>query len=126
MDIHPLATSSWADVKRDTYGWLGSYTQHKLFRDIEHLEPEVRKAGPGLLTLYRYLTSSDHLYYLHEGLGADRVVHEYFSPYETLSAATYVLTRTVSDLTQSVKSFNIIKGTEKTAVIVLTPVSTVT
>ena len=121
LDIHPLATSSWADVKRDTKGWLGSYTQHKLFRAIEHLEPEVRRAGRSLLNQYRYLTTSDHLYYLHEGQGADRVVHEYFSPYGALSAATYVLTHTVSDLIQSVKSFNIIKGTEKTAVIVLTP-----
>jgi len=121
LDIHARSTSAWADVERNTYGWLGSYTQHKLFRAVERLEPDVRKAGGELLRQYRYLTTSDHLYYLHEGKGADRVVHEYFSPYGSLSAATYVLTRTISDLSQAVRSFNILKRTEKTAVIMITP-----
>ena len=121
LDIHPLATSSWADVQRDTYGWLGSYTQHKLFKAIEELEAEARKAGGDLLKNYRCLTTSDHLYYLHEGSGAYHVVHECFSPYESLTATTYVLTRAVEKLSTGVKNFNTYKRHAKTAVIMITP-----
>ena len=121
LDIPPLATSSWADAQRDTRGWLGSTVQHKLFQAIEELEPEVCKAGGDLLRNYRCLTSSDHLYYLHEGSGANCVVHECFSPYESLTTATYVLTRAVERLSAGVKNFNTYKQHTKTAVIIITP-----
>jgi glycogen synthase len=121
LDIHPSTTSSWGEVQRDTHGWLGSYTQRKLFIAIKELEPEVRKAGGDLLKNYRCLTTSDHLYYLHEGSGTSHVVHECFSPYESLTATTYILTRAVENLSVTVKNFNIYKRHTKTAVIIITP-----
>jgi len=121
VDIHPLATSSWADVERNTYGWLGSHTQHRLFNRLQDLEPEARKGSPDLLHRFRLLTTSDHLYYLHEGQGPDRLVHEYFSPYGALAAATYVLTHTLDELSHSIHNFNILKKTDTTAVIIITP-----
>lgn len=121
LDIHPLATSSWADVERNTFGWLGSHTQYVLFNRLQDMETEARKASPDLLHRFRLLTTSDHLYYLHEGKGSDRLVHEYFSPYGALAAATYVLTHTLDELTHHIHNFNILKKTEKTAVIIITP-----
>ena len=107
VDIHPLATSSWADVERNTFGWLGTQTQYTLFRDIEGMESEARMAGGMFLNKWRHLTTSDHLYYLHEGKGADGTVHEYFSPYGSLATATYLLTRNIDNLKIAIKTFNI-------------------
>ena len=121
IDIHPLSTSSWADVERNTFGWLGNQTQYTLFRDIEDMESEARKAGGNLLNKWRHLTTSDHLYYLHEGKGADGTVHEYFSPYGSLATATYLLTRNIDNLKIATQTFNIRKRTNVTPVIIITP-----
>jgi alpha-amylase/alpha-mannosidase (GH57 family) len=120
-DIHPLATSSWADAARDTQGWLGSPTQYKLFKVIESLEQEVKRAGGDWLSRYRTLTTSDHLYYLHEGRGSDGLVHAYFSPYGSPVAAAQVLTHALDELRYGIKDFAVHKGTMKTAVILITP-----
>lgn len=121
LDIHPQATSSWDNVQRDTQGWLGSRTQYKLFDRLQELEPEARKASRDLLHQFRLLTTSDHLYYLHEEKGADQLVHEYYSPYSTLTEGTYVLTHTLDELSHKIHNFNILKKTQKTAVIIVTP-----
>jgi glycogen synthase len=121
IDIHPLATSSWADVERNTYGWLGNSTQHTLFGDLEEMEPEARAASREYLRRWRYLTTSDNLYYLHEGKGADRTVHDYFSPYGSLATATYLLTRNIDTLRNEIKTFNILKKPIQTPVIIITP-----
>jgi glycogen synthase len=121
VDIHPLATSSWADMERDTRGWLGNKTQYVLFRDIQAMEREARKAGGVLLHKWRHLTTSDHLYYLHEGRGADHTVHEYFSPYGSITTATYLLTRNIDRLQQSIHSFNILKRGTCTPIVIITP-----
>ena len=121
INIPPLATSSWADAERNTFGWLGNATQYTLFRDIEGMESEARMAGGMHLNRWRHLTTSDHLYYLHEGKGADGTVHEYFSPYGSLATATYLLTRNVDNLSITIKTFNIRKRTDVTPVIVITP-----
>jgi len=120
-DIHPLATSSWADVERDTHGWLGSPTQYKLFKAIESLEGEAKRAGGEWLSRYRLLTTSDHLYYLHEGRGPDGLVHAYFSPYGSPVAAAQILTQALDELRHAVRGFNVHKGMDKTALILITP-----
>lgn len=120
-DIHPLSTSSWADIERNTQGWLGSPTQYRLFRDIELMEPDAQRAGGAFLAKWRHLTTSDHLYYLHEGKGADHTVHDYFNPYGAIAAATYVLTRNIDQLKMAIHTFNIRKTTEQTPVIIITP-----
>jgi len=121
-DIHGLATSSWADANRDTFGWLGSLTQQDLFARIESLESRARQAGGKLLIFWRHLTTSDQLYFIHEGEGDDHAVHAYFSPYDrSISEAVRVLTDKIWFLEGEVKSFHIRKQTEKTPVIIISP-----
>ncbi|MDD5167942.1 MAG: glycogen/starch synthase [Syntrophales bacterium] len=122
IDIHGLATSSWADSGKDTYGWLGNPTQYELFHDIENLESMARKAGGQLLTKWRHLTTSDHVYFLHERIGEDHAVHAYFNPYGgSIAQPTYILTRKIDYLQVAIQRFEILKRTEKTAVLIVTP-----
>lgn len=48
LNIHGLATSSWADAGKNTFGWLGNPTQYELFRDIERMETAARRAGENI------------------------------------------------------------------------------
>ncbi|MBN1547460.1 MAG: glycogen/starch synthase [Syntrophaceae bacterium] len=122
IDIHALSTSSWADAGRDTFGWLGNPTQYSLFRDIERMELDVKKAGGELLTKWRYLTTSDHVYFLHEHIGEDHAVHSYFNPYGgSIAQPTIVLTRKIDDLERAIGRYEILKRAERTAVLLVTP-----
>jgi len=122
IDIHELATSSWADAGRDTYGWLGNETQYELFKNIEKMEKDARKSGIELFKRWRYLTTSDHIYFLHERIGEDHAVHSYFNPYGgSVARPTYVLTRKIDDLVVQIRRFNILKAKQKTVVLMITP-----
>jgi glycogen synthase len=122
LDIHGLSTSSWADAGRNTFGWLGNPTQYELFRDVERMETAARRAGGELLTRWRHLTTSDHVYFLHERIGEDHAVHAYFNPYEgSIARPTHILTRKIDDLEVAVKRFVIMKKHEKTAILLISP-----
>ncbi|MBU2228359.1 MAG: glycogen/starch synthase [Proteobacteria bacterium] len=122
LDIHGLATSSWADAGRNTFGWLGNITQYELFRDIEQMENEARRAGGELLTRWRNLTTSDHVYFLHENIGEDHAVHAYFNPYGgSIAQPAHVLTRKIDDLEVAVKRFEVLKKKERTAILIISP-----
>jgi glycogen synthase len=122
VDIHELATSSWADAGRDTFGWLGNDTQYELFKDIQGMEKDARISGAELLTHWRHLTTSDHIYFLHERIGEDHAVHSYFNPYGgSIAQPTYVLTRKFDDLWVQIRRFEILKAKKKTAVLIITP-----
>lgn len=123
-DIPGLSTSSWADATRDTHGWLGTMTQYELFRNIEKLEGEARRAGGELLTRWRQLTTSDHVYFLHERIGADHTVHSYFNPYGgSITQAAHVLTRKIDDYEVAIRRFEVLKRKERTAVLIIAPES---
>jgi hypothetical protein len=86
------------------------------------MESEARRAGAELLTKWRHLTTSDHVYFLHEHIGEDHAVHAYFNPYGgSIAQPTYILTRKIDDLQVTIKRFEILKRTERTAVLILTP-----
>jgi alpha-amylase/alpha-mannosidase (GH57 family) len=121
LDIRALSSSLWADTEKGTFGWLGTPTQYALFKDIEALEEEAHQAGGAFLNKWRHLTTSDHLYYVREGERPDHVVHKYFSPYETVGAATYLLTRNIDSLETAIRSFNVRKKVEQTPVIIIAP-----
>lgn len=121
VDIHGLSTSSWADATRDTFGWLGNGTQQELFDRIQGLEAKARTGNRELLTKWRHLTTSDHLYFLHDGTGPDRAVHSYFSPYGAPGETVRVLTDKIWSLEKSIESFEILKKTERTPVIMISP-----
>ncbi|MBU1745097.1 MAG: glycogen/starch synthase [Proteobacteria bacterium] len=122
IDIHGLSTSSWADAGRNTFGWLGNPTQYELFRDIEHLEKEARRAEGELLTRWRHLTTSDHVYFLHENIGEDHAVHAYFNPYGgSIAQPAHILTRKIDKLEVAVKRFEVVKKRAKTAILIISP-----
>lgn len=122
LDISGLSTSSWADATRDTFGWIGTLTQYELFKDIERLEIDAKRAGGELLTRWRHLTTSDHLYFIHEGVGGDHAVHSYFNPYGgSITQAAHILTRKIDLFEGSLTRFNILKKSERTAVLLLAP-----
>jgi len=122
VDIPDLSTSSWADATRDTFGWIGTLTQYELFKDIERLEADAKRAGGELLTRWRHLTTSDHVYFLHERAGEDHAVHSYFNPYGgSITRATHILTRKIDVFETSLIRFNILKKSERTVVLLLAP-----
>ena len=121
LDIHGLSTSSWADAGRDTFGWLGSLTQYELFKDVENLEGDARRAGGELLKNWRHLTTSDHVYFLHENSGEDHAVHAYFNPYGSITMPAHILTRKIDYLEMAMKRFTVLTKKEKTVVLIISP-----
>jgi glycogen synthase len=121
VDIHGLSTSSWADAARDTFGWLGNKTQQEFFSRIQSLEKKAKTAGGELQTKWRHLTTSDHLYFLHESTGSDQAVHSYFSPYGTISETVRTIADKLWMLTRSLEKFTILKKYTRTPVIIISP-----
>jgi alpha-amylase len=77
-------TVSWADIERDSSGWLGNAMQWAYYTSLRRLEPIVREANDSeFLRLWRYFQTSDHLYYMFTAGGGPGEVHSYFSPYES-------------------------------------------
>lgn len=95
--------------------------QQILFRSIEDLEVEARRAGGDLLRKFRYLTTADHLLYLSAGNCNRQVSGGRCSPYDSGATATYTLTHAADELSHAVKSFNILTRSTKTPVIIITP-----
>jgi alpha-amylase len=83
--VDDYATISWADKERDTSAWLGNEMQRFAFEEIRMLEPLVKgTCDPHLLAAWRYMQTSDHLYYLSDKAMSDGDVHKYFSAYGSL------------------------------------------
>jgi alpha-amylase len=77
-------TVSWADLERDSSGWLGNALQWAYYTNLRRLEPLVNEAGDEeFLRLWRYFQTSDHLYYMFAAGGAPGEVHAYFSPFKS-------------------------------------------
>jgi alpha-amylase len=77
-------TVSWADLERDSSGWLGNTMQWAYYSSLRRLEPIVKEADdPEFLKLWRCFQTSDHLYYMFTAGGGPGEVHSYFSPYQS-------------------------------------------
>jgi len=77
-------TVSWADLERDSSGWLGNALQWAYFTGLRRLESLIKEAeDTEFLKLWRYFQTSDHLYYMFAAGGAPGEVHAYFSPYKS-------------------------------------------
>ena len=114
----PRPTNSFlAKIASDT---PASHAQRVLFRNIEDLETDAKQAGGDLVRRFRYLTESDHLRYLQDADGED-LTGEPGNPYDSPATAAYALTHAADELSHAVKSFNILKKTARTPVIVVTP-----
>jgi alpha-amylase len=77
-------TVSWADLERDSSGWLGNAMQWAYYTSLRRLEPLVKEAeDEEFLKVWRYFQTSDHLYYMFTAGGAPGEVHSYFSPFQS-------------------------------------------
>ena len=77
-------TVSWADLERDSSGWLGNAMQWAYYTSLRRIEPLIKEAeDPDFLKLWRYFQTSDHLYYMFAAGGGPGEVHSYFSPFES-------------------------------------------
>jgi len=77
-------TVSWADLERDSSGWLGNAMQWAYYTSLRRLEPIIKEAGDEeFLKLWRCFQTSDHLYYMFMAGGGPGEVHSYFSPFES-------------------------------------------
>ena len=97
---------SWADVERNLSAWLGNPMQVAAHRAIHALRPDVLAASatrPELLTAWRQLTTSDHVYYIATKHHSDAEVHDYFSPYDSPHAAFATVMTAVDHLRAEVQ-----------------------
>jgi alpha-amylase len=77
-------TVSWADLERDSSGWLGNAMQWAYYTSLQRVKPLVHEAQEKeWLKLWRNFQTSDHLYYMFTKGGGPGEVHSYFSPFES-------------------------------------------
>lgn len=77
-------TVTWADTERDLTAWLGNSMQQEALRHLYALEDAIlRTNDKELITDWRKLQTSDHVYYMCTKWFTDGDVHAYFSPYES-------------------------------------------
>jgi len=84
IDIGDFETISWADIERDTSAWLGNAMQMLSFEELKRIENTVKTTkNRTLISTWRHLQTSDHLYYQCTKNWSDGDVHKYFSPHGT-------------------------------------------
>lgn len=82
-DIDVPWAISWADEDRDVSTWLGNDMQIACFNELKNIGNKIKEKGhEDLLGIWRFLQTSDHLYYVSTKGLADGDVHAYFSPYD--------------------------------------------
>lgn len=92
-------TITWADSERDLSAWTGNALQHEVAKYLYDLEQDVVRSGDErLIQDWRYLQSSDLLYYLSTKWLDDRDVHTYFSPYNSPYDAFLYYMNAIRDL----------------------------
>lgn len=89
-NIEPVAeismpyTVTWADTERDLTAWLGNSMQQEAMHYLYRLEEDVMRSGDiNLISDWRLLQTSDHVYYMCTKWFNDGDVHAYFSPYDS-------------------------------------------
>lgn len=91
---------SWADQERDLSAWLGNDMQRDAFDTLFNFEHEVKELhDPELLSLWRNLQTSDHLYYMSTKTDSDGEVHSYFNPYPSPHEAFINFMNVLTDFT---------------------------
>jgi len=103
INVQDSSPISWADLERDTSAWLLNKMQLESFERLRKLEPQLKRLGdPYLMKAWRYLQTSDHIYYMSTKGGGTGEVHRYFSPYSSPEVAYETFTNVISDLEQRV------------------------
>jgi alpha-amylase len=103
INVPDSAPVSWADLERDVSAWLLNKNQLESFERLRRLEVQLKRLDdPTLLKAWRYLQTSDHIYYMSTKTGGTGAVHSYFSPFSTPELAYDTFSRAVSDLERRV------------------------
>ncbi len=77
-------TVTWADNERDLTAWLGNDMQKEALRHLYTLEDDIMRTNDTqLISDWRMLQTSDHVYYMCTKWFTDGDVHAYFSPYDS-------------------------------------------
>lgn len=92
-------TVTWADSERDLSAWLGNDMQREIAKNLYAMENDIIRSGDEeLIRDWRYLQSSDLLYYLSTKWLDDGDVHTYFSPYGSPYDAFLYFMNVIRDL----------------------------
>lgn len=92
-------TVTWADTERDLSAWLGNSMQQEALRHLYDLEEDIlRSHDQQLISDWRLLQTSDHVYYMCTKWFTDGDVHAYFSPYGSPYDAFIYFMNAVRDL----------------------------
>ena len=98
-EINMPYTVTWADTERDLTAWLGNSLQQEAARYIYAMEDDIMRTGDlNLISDWRKLQTSDHLYYMCTKWFNDGDVHAYFSPYDSPYDAFLYYINAVRDL----------------------------
>ncbi|MFZ3009567.1 MAG: glycoside hydrolase family 57 protein [Candidatus Microsaccharimonas sp.] len=93
------ATVTWADNERDLSAWVGNDMQREAIGYLYALEEDVLRTDDiDLISDWRRLQTSDHVYYMCTKWFADGDVHAYFSPYESPYDAFLYYINAIRDL----------------------------
>jgi alpha-amylase len=127
LDVHNFI--SWADLERDLTAWLGNRMQHNAADECYKIGRAAKATGDeGIISDWRKLTTSDHLYYMCTKWFSDGDVHKYFSPYDTPYEGFIAFMNALNDLAIRIrehqkqnnqpldpdnKTFNITTSTQK-------------
>ncbi len=92
-------TVTWADSGRDLSAWTGNKLQRESLRYLYNLEQDILRTNDDqLITDWRRLQTSDHLYYMCTKGFNDGDVHAYFSPYNSPYVAFLHYLNAIRDL----------------------------
>ncbi|MES2876732.1 MAG: glycoside hydrolase family 57 protein [Patescibacteria group bacterium] len=92
-------TVTWADSERDLTAWLGNSMQQEALRYLYGLEHDIVRCNDSdLISDWRRLQTSDHVYYMCTKWFKDGDVHAYFSPYDSPYDAFLYFMNTIRDL----------------------------
>jgi alpha-amylase len=90
---------SWADEERDLSAWRDNDMQHNALETLYELLQKAKYAGrDDIIDTLRYLSTSDHFYYMCAKFFSDGDVHKYFSPYESPEQAYIYFINVLADL----------------------------
>jgi alpha-amylase/alpha-mannosidase (GH57 family) len=118
---------SWADEERNLSAWLGNPMQKAVHDKLYAMRPDVLAAGkkrPELVSTWRDLTTSDHVYYIATTHHSDAEVHDYFSPYDHPHAAFVTVMTAIDALHAEVQKclatpeVKVVPAAKKTAAVV--------
>lgn len=100
-------TVTWADTERDLTAWLGNSMQQEAMRYIYALEKDVMQTGDvELISDWRKLQTSDHVYYMCTKWFSDGDVHAYFSPYNSPYDAFLYYINAIRDMRWRLHSYH--------------------